>query len=326
MSQRLTSIAAFDVNDDGTASPVPDTLPQAAPENGNTWRWLHCDRTDPSFALWAAAHLPTSVRAALLEAETRPRAEVMAGGLLITLRGINSNPGAESEDMVAIRLWMTENLVITTRFRRIFAVDELRASVTSGAAPATPSKFVAELIRLLTKKIEEVSAEREDATDEIEEVLLDEHPDAIGTGERKISRLARSIIKLRRHIAPQREALAKLATAELPFIGQDARYEFHDVANRALRIVEELDSTRDRLGSLRQHIDSLHSARIGKQGFVLSIAAAIFLPLGFITGLFGVNVAGVPGTEWPWAFLVLTGAMAAIGFGLWWVFRWLRWF
>lgn len=326
MTRNLSPIGAYDIKSDGTAVALEEAWPKAKPGAGATWRWLHCNRTSADFADWASEHLPPHVRTTLLEAETRPSTEVVEGGLLITLRGINLNPGAESEDMVSIRLWVTENLIVTARFRRLFAVDEFRDEVVSGAAPTTPVEFVARLSRMLISKIETVSAEREDATDAIEEVLLDDEPDAIGTGEREISRLARSIIKLRRYIAPQREALARLAAADLPFIGQAARYELSEVANRGLRIIEELDSTRDRLASLRQHVESLHAAKIGKQGLVLSIVAAIFLPLGFITGLFGVNVAGIPGTEWPPAFIIFTAVMLLIGALTWFVFRWLKWF
>ncbi len=322
----FSPLSAFDIRADGTAVALEDGWVGTQAGDGGVWRWLHCDRTDPGFALWASGHLPMPVRAALLQVETRPRCEPMEGGLLITLRGINTNPGAANEDMVAIRLWVTEGLVVTTRFRRVFAVDELKAEMAAGAVPATTAAFVARLAGLLTEKIEEVSAAREDATDAIEEVLLDEEPDAIGTGERQVSQLARSIIKLRRHIAPQREALAKLAVLESDLINPIDRYALRDVANRSLRLVEELDSTRDRLASLRAHIDSLHAGRIGKQGFVLSVVAAIFLPLGFLTGLFGVNLAGMPGTEWPQAFIVMTAASVVIGLMLWLLFRWLKWF
>ncbi len=322
----LSPISAFDIRPDGTAVPLTEPWPAAAPGTGATWRWLHCDRTDAGFVLWATEHLPVPVRAALVQVETRPRCEAMEGGLLVSLRGINFNPGAETEDMVSIRLWAADGLVVTTRQRRLFALDEVRDEITSGTAPLNPAAFIARLAGLMTGKIEEVSAAREETTDEIEEVLLDDQPDAVGTGERQIGQLARSIIKLRRHIAPQREALSRLASIETPLIGPAERYELREVANRGLRLVEELDATRDRLASLRAHVDSLHAGRIGKQGFVLSVVAAIFLPLGFLTGLFGVNVAGMPGTDWPFAFHTLAGATVVLGIALWLVFRWLKWF
>ena len=322
----LAPLAAYDIRADGSAVAVTGDWPAAVPAEGAAWRWLHCDRTAPAFAEWAEAHLPAAVRAALLAAETRPRADPVAGGLLLTLRGINFNPGQDSDDMVSVRLFVTDRLAVTARFRRIFAVDELRAEVTGGTPPASPTAFAARLAGLLTARIEAVIAAREEATDAVEEVLLDDKPDALGTGEREIGQLARSVIKLRRHIAPQREALARLAGMEAPGLGEADRDELREVANRTLRLVEELDATRDRLASLRAHTDSLHAARIGRQGFVLSVVAAVFLPLGFLTGLFGVNVAGIPGVDHPWAFALLSGVSVALGLALVLLFRWLRWF
>ncbi len=55
--------------------------------------------------------------------------------------------------------------------------------------------------------------------------------------------------------------------------------------------------------------------------YLLSIVAAIFLPITFITGLFGMNVAGLPGIENPRAFWLVAGIMAAVSAG---VIVWLR--
>ncbi len=322
----LSPIAAYDIQPDGTARVLDQDWPDPAPGPGAAWRWIHCDRTSPGFVAWSAAHLPRPVRAGLMQAETRPHFEPIGEGFLVTLRGINLNPGEESEDMVALRLWIGPDLIVSTRMRRIFAFDDLVQALADGQAPVTPAAFVARLIDALTARIETTTAEREDRTDAIEEILLDDEPDAVGKGEIEIARLARSVIKLRRHIAPQREALSRLATAEGDLFGNAEGYEIRNAANRTMRAVEELDTVRDRLASLRAHTDSLQAARLGRNGFVLSVVAAVFLPLGFLTGLFGVNVAGMPGTSWPWAFAALSGAMAAMGLGLWFFFRWMKWF
>jgi len=64
---------------------------------------------------------------------------------------------------------------------------------------------------------------------------------------------------------------------------------------------------------------------MGRNSYVLSVIAGIFLPLGVITGLFGVNLAGMPGAEQPWAFAALTIAMVVIVLVGWVVLRWKRW-
>ncbi len=326
MHKTLAAVAAYDILADGTARPLEDAWPAPGPADGAAWRWLHCDRSTPAFAAWSKEHLPRPVRAGLLQAETRPHCEVIGDGHLVTLRGMNLNPGEEAEDMVAIRLWIGQGLVVSTRLRRVFAMDEIRADMDAGQSPLTPGAFVARLADELTRRIETASAEREEATDEIEEELLDDRPDILGPSEIKVSRLARSVIKIRRYIAPQREALSQLAATKSELIGASELYELRSIANRTTRAIEELDTVRDRLASLRAHIDSLHAAQLGRNGFVLSVAATIFLPLGFLTGLLGMNVGGMPGTDWPWAFVAVTAGMAALGLGLWLLFRWLKWF
>ena len=59
--------------------------------------------------------------------------------------------------------------------------------------------------------------------------------------------------------------------------------------------------------------------------YILSVVAAIFLPLSFLTGLFGMNVAGLPGTEDPFAFALTLVLMLASAVGIGAFFRWKGW-
>ncbi|EHQ58317.1 Mg2+/Co2+ transporter [gamma proteobacterium HIMB55] len=65
---------------------------------------------------------------------------------------------------------------------------------------------------------------------------------------------------------------------------------------------------------------------MNRKTYVFTIVAVIFLPLGFLTGLLGVNVGGVPGLEEPTAFVWLILACLAISLGMLAFFRWRRWF
>ena len=59
--------------------------------------------------------------------------------------------------------------------------------------------------------------------------------------------------------------------------------------------------------------------------FVLSILSAVFLPISFVTGLFGVNVGGMPGVDSAAAFAILVTSLAVATLVMLAIFRWRRW-
>jgi zinc transporter len=130
---------------------------------------------------------------------------------------------------------------------------------------------------------------------------------------------------MRRFITPQRDAIAALAQLDNWVIEQTESTELREAANLTKRIVEELDATRERLQALQDQLDANRSQALSRHSYLLSVVAAIFLPLGFLTGLFGVNVAGIPGVENPMAFLWLAGVSVMLGLVLFLIFKIADW-
>jgi zinc transporter len=318
MNATVTPICAFDIRS-GVPSPIAGDWPE--PEAAEGYRWLHFDLGEPNLEAWAHAHLPATAARALVQKETRPRCERLDEGLILNLRGVNLNPDSSPEDMVSLRLWVTERGIVSARRRRVFAVDAMRQAAEEGRAPASVGAFLAELTHGLAKRIEAVSLELEDQTDELEEKVLD--GEEIGSGE--IGRIRQAAIKMRRYLNPQREALEALAQYEGPELDETARELMRETGNRTRRALEELDTTRDRLAALHEDVLAEQTLALGRNSYLLSVVAAIFLPLGFLTGLFGVNVAGMPGAEWPFAFWGLTLGSVAVGVALYLVFKLGRW-
>lgn len=77
--------------------------------------------------------------------------------------------------------------------------------------------------------------------------------------------------------------------------------ESHD---RITRYVEDLDAIRARAQIVKDELVSSLSDQLNRNLYVLSVVTAIFLPLGFLTGLFGINVAGMPGVDNDAAFWI----------------------
>lgn len=315
----MTPICAFDIAPDGTATASQDlTQPLTT-----GYRWVHCDLSDPDLPEWLYGTLPELAADSLQQTETRPRALAHGDGIILALRGLNLNAGQSREDMVSLRLWLSPHLVVTARRRRIFAAEELRAEVEAQQAPHTPAAFLVTLCEKLTDKIEDNGVALEDQLDDLEDVLFedDEAPQCAHLPE-----LRRGAIRLGRFLTPQSHALHALSDLRMPLIDADAREDLGEVANRAQRAVEELNAVRERLSALSDHLDMRQNVRLSRNSYALSVVAAVFLPMGFLTGLFGVNVAGMPGTDSPLAFGLLTLGSFAMGGLVWLTLRWMRLF
>lgn len=314
-------LCAFDIRSDGQVLIVAD-IASPIDQQDVVYRWLHFDLATAGLEGWCHVTLPPLAARALLAVKTRPHVENHEEGLIATFRGVNFNEGAELEDMVSLRLWMTDRLVVTVRRERVFAMEDLANQMRSHDAPPTPARLVARVTEHLVARIEQISLDLELRTDQLEEAVYDNDSRDVTT----LAPLRRSVIKLRRHIGPMTDALKSLATIETVLIPKKLRHRLRDTANRATRSVEEVHEVTDRLIALSQHVDLNNDTRLAHNGYVLSVIAAIFLPLGFLTGLFGVNVGGMPGVDSDLGFLILCVAMVVIGAFGYVILRWLRWF
>lgn len=292
------------------------------PEQGILW--VHLDYTHPEAQRWLRedSGLDELSCEALLAEETRPRSLVYRDQLLVQLRGVNLNPGADPNDMVSIRLWSDGRRIITTRRRKLLSVVDLRQALEAGRGPSSCGEFVAELADRLAVRMADVIDGIEDAVDTAEEQVLTAYSHQLRP---LLASIRREAIMLRRYLAPQREALTRLHSERLSWLEELHRLQLREVADRTTRYVEDLDAARERAGVVQEELVSRLSEQMDRRMYVLSVVAALFLPLGFITGLLGVNVGGIPGAEDSHAFIAFTVGLALlIGVQLL-ILRWRRW-
>lgn len=311
------AICVFDISADGTATVPRDTALTGAA----TYRWWHFDMTDPDFAPWVQERLPAIPAGALLQKETRPRCDMYHDGLILNLRGINMNEGATADEMISLRMWIAKGVVITVRRRKVFVIDQIRQASEAGHPPPTAATFLVTLIDSLTNRVETHIDSIEDLTDFYEADL----EDMTTLPPRSLPETRRSIIRLRRYLEPQRAALIRLADIDLPILPEPDTLQLRELANRSTIAVEELDELRDRLISIQDEHDTNVAQRQARHSYVLSVAAAIFLPLSFITGLFGVNLAGIIGADHPQAFAILCLSMLGLSIAMIIFLRLIRW-
>jgi len=288
--------------------------------------WVHLDRTKRRAQAWLREEsgLDPVVADSLLAEETRPRAEVFGEGLLVILRGINANPGAEPDELISVRMWLEPARVITLRQFRFPTIAEIRVRAQAGRAPGTAGGFLTAVAVGLAERMGPTIHNLEERLDEIEEEMLTRETDDDGRRS-QLATIRRQAIAYRRYLVPQRDALAMLANGRSALLTDRDRVEMRVALEQTTRVCEALEEVRDRAAVTQEEMRARHEARVGRTVYLLTIVATVMLPLGFLTGLLGVNVGGIPLMESRWGFVVVCGLLVVLaGLQVWW-FRKKRW-
>ncbi len=287
--------------------------------------WLHLDRTDPEAERWVREEsgVDEAVAETLLAASgNRPRVQRIDDNLLIILRGINVTEGEEKHDMVGLHLWITGHMIVSLRRRRLAAGQELQRQMERGDGPTAPGDFLVHMTDFLMEHTSVIIDGVDDAVDELQQQVIDAKSSELRT---KLRTIRQECIELRRYLSPQRDALLRLPTEKISWLTDLDRSHLREIADRNARFVEDLDSARERAAVTQDELSSQMADRMNQTMYVLTIISAIFLPPALLTGLFGINVGGMPWVEASMGFTLITGSMFVIALFEIWLLRRLKW-
>ena len=115
-----------------------------------------------------------------------------------------------------------------------------------------------------------------------------------------------------RYLSPQKEVIRKLSTLECEWIDDWAQRHFKENYDNITHMIEEINEARDRSKILHDELTSSLTEKLNRNMYVLSLITVIFMPLTFFTGLFGVNIGGIPGSESQDAFFTFAFVMILV--------------
>jgi zinc transporter len=317
-------IYGFDLDGKGGGTQLGWSDIQGPPTSGGL-TWIHLDLAAPETSAYVRARSGLEEEAAdvLLAEHTRPRIVQFDDGVVVILRGINFNPGAEPDDMVSIRIWASEHLVVSCRKLPLLAVQDVSHAIERERGPCNSGELLATIADRLAERMDDVIEGLEDESDALEERVEEGQIKQINAA---LADLRRTFIGLRRYLTPQRDALLRLAAVKPDWLAEEDRNWLRELADQTTRYLEALEAARDRATVTQEELLQRLSEKTEQRMYLLSVVTAVFLPLGLITGILGVNVGGIPGAETPWAFLLLCVITACLlGLELWYLRR-NRWF
>ena len=291
---------------------------------GNGVLWVHLDYSKAETREWLTekSGLDEVISEALTEEDSRPRCTPFHEGLLLGLRGVNLSPGADPEDMVGIRIWFEKDRIISTRKRKILSIRDIQAALEQGNGPKDMGDFLVQVTGTIMGRMRHVIDDLEDGVAEIEEQILSTESHQLRS---QLAGLRRQAISFRRYLAPQREALSRLLTEKIFWVDDGTRIRLREVSDQLARYLEDLDEARDRAAVTQEELVNRLSEQLNNKMYLLSIVAAIFLPLGFLTGLLGINVGGIPGADSKLGFALFVVILVIVVFFQIWLFKKKKW-
>jgi magnesium transporter len=136
----------------------------------------------------------------------------------------------------------------------------------------------------------------------------------------------RSVLALRRHLWPEREVFNALANRPTTLLTPDEQRYFRDVYDHVLRINDTLEQYRDLLTSVLDASLTQISNRLGMVTKGLTVVATISVPFVVVSGMWGMNFANIPLSDWPHGFWVMMAVQLSLCAGLLWYLLRRGWF
>lgn len=294
------------------------------PQKGLLWMHLNLSHADAVRFLQKDKLLDDWTKETLTNvSQSRPRSVIHKNGLLLVIRTVNLTPRSEPDDMVFLRMWATQNRVITVRIHPAISFKEIMNDFYEHSGPKNTNELIETILENTLNSTADTITDMEEYIDDLEEKIISHHMYPSLSDE--LSELMRRLVIMHRFLTPEREALDTLSRHQMPWFDKKTSYLTKDNFHRMQRIIEDITLLKERIRINQEALNQHNVKQSQKNMYMLSVIATIFLPLSFLTGLFGMNVGGIPFSEDPYGLAITVGFIVLIGALLIYLFKRVGW-
>lgn len=305
-------ICGYRVDGDGTMEEIAWDQMDAALDHEDSVVWLHFNQADARAKIWieACPRIPLTAKALLLGSDAHMRIEAAGNGLAGVVGDLHHEFAEKPEQLDVLRIYLDNGCLISARRQPLRAIDKLRRQLGEGLKVDRPIALITQFLHHVTDTLGDLIVELADTVDEIEDAILSE-----GTTSQtpELGRVRRVSARLRRHMVPQQHALIGLLSRLPQWICTADAASLKTAIERLAALGHDLDLVQERARLLQDQVSNRLMEATNKNLYVLSIVTTIFLPMTLVTGIFGMNLGGLPGQQDPFGFWYGFVAMLALG-------------
>ena len=297
-------------------------------QQGTLWVDI-CDCTDEhgKFLERNFGFHPLAIEDCVSTAIHSPKIDDFDSHLFIIVHGINYMVESDIVETTELEIFLGPHFVVTSHsfplhsINSIFQLLETNNRIMNRGSDFFAYTIVDTLIDNVLPTIDKMM----DVADQIEEEVISNPQQSTLEA---ILKLKRSVLRIHRVMAPQREVLNRLSRREFPQIKDDVYVYYRDVYDHIVRIEELGQALRDRAdNALATHLASVAN-RQNESMKMLALVATIFLPLALVAGIYGMNFQYMPELDWHWGYFAVVGFIGfVIVFAICWFWarKWIIW-
>ncbi|WP_158969173.1 magnesium/cobalt transporter CorA [Paraglaciecola sp. L3A3] len=298
-------------------------------------RWLNISKTDPYVINLFQHHFAfhTLIAEDVLHIPQRPRIEFFDDHLFVVLRMLKLVTPQDDEtldnpqlDIEQVSLFLYDKVLITFQESPGDVWQPIRNRLQTENRRIRKKDSGYLLYALLDALVDNcfpVLEQYGDILEELELITLENPSPAV---LHRIHTMKRELAMLRRIVWPTREVIDQLYREEGGRIEDTTRPYLRDVYEHTIQIVEIIESHREMASGLTDLYMSAVSNRMNEIMKVLTIMASVFIPLTFITGVYGMNFQFMPELSWTWAYPAVWGSFIILIAGMLLYFKYKGWF
>jgi len=255
----------------------------------------------------------------------RPKLEDLGSHIFVVLKMFYYDQEKNEVEAEQVSVIFGENFVISFQERVGDIFEPLRERIrqSKGRVRKAGADYLA--YALIDSIVDNYFVILEQLGEKIEDTEQELATDPDAATLQTIRAFKKEMIFLRKSVWPVREVVNSLERGESPLINESTGIYLRDVYDHTIQIIDTVESYRDMLSGMLDVYLSIISNRMNEVMKVLTIFAAIFIPLTFVAGVYGMNFGFMPELGWRWGYFTVLLVMAAIGATMLFYFRRKRW-
>jgi len=266
--------------------------------------------------------LPTDISDDLLDGSEQLHFCQTDQGCLLTLRDLQYESDPHRQQVSFLRVWLEPHRVISARRHPLKGIDVIRRRIMSGHTPESGAALLIELLEALATTFTPVAARLSGDADAVEDRLLAEHIDDL---HGPLGSLRRRAVQILRQIEPQQRMLARLQLRPPPWFDEDDRQRLAETIAEIGEVTALIQSTQERAKAMQDELTAILTEQTNQNLYILSVVSVIILPMTLLSGMFGMNVGGIPGLEQPMGFWAVSGLIFLVGVAAYVMLKWRHW-